>query len=165
MSSHPISFELIQPALRLRTKLRRPDTLPKETGLPCHGSCYVTLQPSKERAIVTDARYSCTLSEQPSMRMNRNSGLRTPSPDSQSTTPLTLAERKAKACHAEARAPPSAARKSTNSQRKTRECPKPGETSMELRQLTGDNERRIFAKCLADARAMRGLRFRETCAY
>lgn len=33
---------------------------------------------------------------------------------------------------------------------------------MELRQITADNERRIFAECLAKARATRGLRFRET---
>jgi len=33
---------------------------------------------------------------------------------------------------------------------------------MELRQLTSDNERRLFAKCLAEARATRGLGFKET---
>jgi hypothetical protein len=33
---------------------------------------------------------------------------------------------------------------------------------MELRQLTSENERRIFAKCLAEARATRGLGFKET---
>jgi len=33
---------------------------------------------------------------------------------------------------------------------------------MELRQLTSDNERRVFAKCLAEARATRGLGFKET---
>lgn len=33
---------------------------------------------------------------------------------------------------------------------------------MELRQLTSENERRIFAKCLTEARATRGLGFRET---
>jgi hypothetical protein len=33
---------------------------------------------------------------------------------------------------------------------------------MELRQLTLENERRVFAKCLAEARATRGLGFKET---
>jgi hypothetical protein len=33
---------------------------------------------------------------------------------------------------------------------------------MELRQLASDNERRLFAKCLAEARATRGLGFKET---
>lgn len=33
---------------------------------------------------------------------------------------------------------------------------------MELRQLTSENERRVFAKCLAEARATRGLGFKET---
>jgi hypothetical protein len=33
---------------------------------------------------------------------------------------------------------------------------------MELRQLTSDHERKIFAKCLAEARATRGFGFRET---
>jgi len=33
---------------------------------------------------------------------------------------------------------------------------------MELRQLTSENERRAFAKCLAEARATRGLGFKET---
>jgi hypothetical protein len=33
---------------------------------------------------------------------------------------------------------------------------------MELRQLTSENERRVFAKCLAEARATHGLGFKET---
>jgi hypothetical protein len=33
---------------------------------------------------------------------------------------------------------------------------------MELRQLTSDHERQVFAKCLAQARATRGIGFRET---
>jgi hypothetical protein len=33
---------------------------------------------------------------------------------------------------------------------------------MELRQLTSENERRVFAKCLVEARATRGLGFKET---
>src|SRR5579871_1082009 len=33
---------------------------------------------------------------------------------------------------------------------------------MELRQLTSDHERLTFAKCLAEARATRGIGFRET---
>lgn len=33
---------------------------------------------------------------------------------------------------------------------------------MELRQLSSENERRVFAKCLAEARATRGLGFKET---
>ena len=35
---------------------------------------------------------------------------------------------------------------------------------MELRQLTTDHERQIFAKCLTEARATRGIRFQGNLA-